>query len=67
MSTITGAPEITLPGKYMVHDMELLLILKTVGEVWFHSEITQRKEPLPVSVSLLSSPGMLGILSQVLD
>ncbi|PSK55838.1 hypothetical protein B9Z65_4716 [Elsinoe australis] len=57
MSTITGAPEITLPGKYMIHDMEPLLILKTVGEVWCHSKITQREEPLPVSVSLLSSPG----------
>ncbi|KAK5657950.1 hypothetical protein OQA88_2502 [Cercophora sp. LCS_1] len=41
VSPIAGTPEITAP----------------IGEISYHSEISKRDEPLPISVSLASAPG----------
>ncbi|KAI9154909.1 Scytalone dehydratase-like protein Arp1 [Paramyrothecium foliicola] len=41
MSPIAGTPEVTAP----------------IGEISYHSEVTQRLEPLPISVSVVSPPG----------
>ena len=41
LSTIAGTPEITAP----------------VGEISYESRISNRKEPMPISVSIASAPG----------
>lgn len=59
LSPTLGAPEIVVPGKHVSmfrRPVKALIQRSPVGQVPFHSRISNRNEFLPVAVSVLGAP-----------
>lgn len=59
LSPILGGPELTIPSKSVLVSTLDAQLTSTVGHVPFHSKVKQKREYLPVAVSLLGLPGKI--------
>lgn len=59
------APELTAIGNASPSTCVTCTDTTAVGEITYHSTVTQREEPMPVAASIIGAPGKLSIEHQI--